>query len=176
MAVLLDRAHLAANPQMRFLFYSIAALLITVISVVFLQYLAIGNVTPDLLLILCVWVGLSEGQFSGMLFAFCVGMIFDIASTNDVLGSNALAKVIAAFVAGYFYNEEKVKEILGGVRFLFIVAFSALMHNLVYHFLYIRPTEISFTEFFIKYGLAVTLYTTVLAIIPMLWQSKNMER
>ncbi len=170
-----DREHLAANPQMRFLVYSLAALLLTVVSLVFLNFLAIGGVSPDVLLILCVWVALSEGQFAGMLFAFAVGMIFDIAS-NDVLGTNALAKIMAAFVAGYFFNEKKVNETIGGVKFLVVVTISGLTHNLIYYFLYIRPSEISFTGFFLKYGIAFTLYTTVLSIVPMLWKSRNMER
>ncbi len=175
MSAISERAHLAVNPQMRFVLYAIVALVLTVITIVFLNFLAIGGVAPDVLLILCVWVALSEGQFAGMLFAFAVGMIFDVAS-SDVLGSNALAKLLAAFAAGYFYSEKKVNENLGTVRFLIVVTAAGLVHNLIYYFLYIRPTEISFTGFFVKYGIASTLYTTVLAIVPMLWKSRNMER
>ncbi len=160
---------------MRFLVYALVALLLTVITIVFLNFLAIGGVAPDVLLILCVWVALSEGQFAGMLFAFSVGMIFDIAS-SDTLGSNALAKLIAAFVAGYFFNEKKIDETLGTVRFLVVVTLSGLSHNLIYYFLYIRPSEISFAGFFIKYGIASTLYTTVISIVPMLWKSRDMDR
>jgi hypothetical protein len=102
-------------------------------------------------------------------------MIFDIAS-NDVLGSNALAKILAAFVAGYFYQEDKIKQILGGLPFLGVVTVSGLVHNLVYYFLYIRPSEIAFGSFFISYGLAATLYTTVIALVPMFWKSRSMLR
>ncbi|MFN5866186.1 MAG: rod shape-determining protein MreD [Candidatus Kapaibacterium sp.] len=175
MPVLPDRAHLASNPQMRFLVYAVISLFLTVFTIVFLNFLAVGGVAPDLLLILCVWVALAEGQFSGLLFAFVVGMIFDIAS-NDVLGSNALAKILAAFVAGYFYQEEKVNQILGGLPFLGVVTVSGLVHNLVYYFLYIRPSEIAFGSFFISYGLAATLYTTVIALVPMFWKSRSMLR
>ena len=175
MSIIPDRQHLAANPQMRYVLYALAALLLTVISKVFLHFLSIGGVAPDVLLVLCVWVALAEGQFAAMLFAFCVGMIFDIAS-DDVLGSNALAKLLAAFVAGYFYREEKIDQSLGTVRFLMVVTIAGLTHNLIYYFLYFRPSEISFTGFFIKYGLAATLFTTVIGIVPMLWKSRNMER
>ena len=160
---------------MRFFVYAVASLFLTVFTIVFLDFFAVGGVAPDLLLILCVWVALSEGQFAGVLFAFAVGMIFDIAS-NDVLGSNALAKILAAFVAGYFYNEDKVDAKIGGVPFLMVVTFSGLIHNLVYYFLYIRPSEIPFGSFFIRYGLAATLYTTVIALLPMFWKSRSMSR
>lgn len=163
------------RPQLRFPVYAIVALLLVVFSVLWLKLIAIGGVTPDLLLILCVWVAISEGQYAGMLFAFAVGMIFDITSA-DVLGSNGLAKTVAAFVAGYFYIEAKSDRTLGSARFLAIVTISAIIHNLLYYFLYIRPSEISFWGFFLKYGLAATLYTTVIAVIPMLWKSRDMER
>lgn len=175
MPLLPDRVHLAANPQMRFLVYAITSLFLTVFTIVFLNFFAVGGVAPDLLLILCVWVALAEGQFAGLLFAFAVGMTFDIAS-NDVLGSNALAKILAAFIAGYFYQEDNVDSIIGGIPFLGVVTISGLVHNLVYYFLYIRPSEIPFGSFFISYGLAATLYTTVMALVPMFWRSRSMAR
>jgi hypothetical protein len=46
----------------------------------------------------------------------------------------------------------------------------------VYYFLYIRPSEIAFGSFFISYGLAATLYTTVIALVPMFWKSRSMLR
>ena len=175
MAAILEKPPLTAQPQMRFVIYAIIALIVTVFSVVFLQLISVGGVGPDLLLILCVWVALSEGQYAGMLFGFGVGLIYDITSP-DVLGSNALAKTGASFVAGYFYSELRLSKNLSSVRFLSIIVLCAFVHNLIYFFLYIQPTEISFVSFFVKNGVASTLYTTVLAIAPMLWRSRSMER
>ena len=89
---------------MRGIAYVVIAMVLSVIHVVFLRFVSVVSVTPDLLLILTVWIALVEGQFVGMIAGFASGLLFDAVSA-DVLGSNALAKTIAGFVAGYFYRE-----------------------------------------------------------------------
>lgn len=175
MALVNNKPLLTAHPQMRFVVYAIVALFLTLLNVVFVQLIAVEGVAPNLLLLMCVWVSLAEGQFAGMLFAFGIGMIFDIA-TSDVIGQNGLAMTLAGFVAGYFYNESRTRTNLGTPRFIFITALASLLYFLVYFTLYIQPSEITFTNFAIKNILASTLYTTVFALIPMLIYARNMDR
>ena len=60
-----------------------------------IDFISIGGIKPDLLLILCVWITLSEGQYEGLITAFVLGLLNDIVSF-DVIGTNALSKVVAA--------------------------------------------------------------------------------
>lgn len=159
-------------PALRYVAYAIIALLLAVIHVLGLNLIAVAGVTPDLLLILTVWIAVTEGQFAGQFAGFGCGLLFDIVSA-DVMGTNALAKAIAGFIAGYFYKEEEGRELAGSYKFLLIVLLCAFIHNLIYFFFYIRPTEIPFLLFFLKYGVASTLYTTVAAIFPMLIKSRR---
>jgi hypothetical protein len=77
--------------------------------------------------------------------------------------------MLAGFVAGYFYNEQHgVSESVGSFRFLGIIALAALIHNAIYYFFYIQPTDLSFSGFFLRSGVAATLYTTVIAVVVML--------
>ncbi|MCX6140500.1 MAG: rod shape-determining protein MreD [Candidatus Kapabacteria bacterium] len=170
----LNRSQFVANPALRFVAYAVIALLLNVIQVVFLRFVAVSSVTPDLLLILIVWIGIVEGQFTGMIAGFLCGLLFDVVSA-DVLGSNALAKTAAGFVAGYFWRENFSLQTLGSYRFLFLVALSGGVHNLLYYFFYVRPMQISFGMFFLKYGVATTLYTTVAAVFPMLYVNRRKE-
>lgn len=147
--------------------YFLLALLLNIFDLVLLDYLSLEGLTPDFLLILVVWISLNEGQFIGMISGFIAGLMFDLFSF-DVLGTNSLAKVIAALIAGWFYNQNKINENIGSYRFLVIIFVSSLFHNLVYFFMYIKVSEISFLPFFGKYGLAISFYTTVFAIFPML--------
>jgi hypothetical protein len=62
--------------------------------------------------------------------------------------------------------ETREREITGSARFPIIVALCALLHNLIYYFFYLRLTEIDFVQFFLRYGAATALYTTVLSAIP----------
>ncbi|HYF04446.1 MAG TPA: rod shape-determining protein MreD [Patescibacteria group bacterium] len=163
---------LNTSPALRYVYYGVIALVLSIIHRMFLDLISVAGVTPDLLLILTVWIGVKEGRAVGQFAGFGSGLLFDIISV-DVLGTNALAKAIAGFIAGLFYTDDEREDRTGNFRFLLIVFLCALIHNLIYFFFYIRLTEMSFLDFFIKYGVASTLYTTVAAIFPMLYSSRK---
>lgn len=149
--------------------YAIIALLMTVAHIVFLGLISVNGITPDLLLILCVWIALVEGPFPALFAGFLIGLLFDVMTT-DVYGTNALAKTVAVFVAGRFYRDGTLDYKIGRVRFLAIVFLSSLVHNLVYFFFYVKFSEISYFDFFMKNGIAISSYTTVFAIFTMLFR------
>ena len=157
------------DTALRFVKYSIAALLLSVVHVVFLDLISVGGITPDLLLILLIWIVLAEGPFPGLFAGFFIGLLFDIVSA-DVIGTNALAKTVAAFIAGWFAREGTLEHRIGRFRFLVVVFVCSLAHNLVYFFFYIKLSEISYFSFFMKYGIAISSYTTVFAIFAMLFR------
>ena len=167
MSIIFDPSQIERNPALRFVAYGVIAMVLSVLHVVFLRFISVSSVTPDLLLILTGWISLVEGQFVGMFAGFVSGLLFDIVSA-DVLGSNALAKTAAAFIAGYFWKEGFAMETLGSTKFLIVTAICGFAHNLIYFFFYVKPMQISFPMFFLTYGVATTLYTTVAAIFPML--------
>ncbi len=169
-----DQPPALANPTLRYLTYAIIALLLSVLHVVFVPFVALEGVTPDLLLIWGVWIAFQEGQLVGMLVGFGSGLVFDVVA-SEVLGSNALAKVIAVFIAGYFYKEGMERQRAGSWLFVIAVLLCGFVHNLIYYFFYIRPTDIEFIPFFLKYGVYTTLYTTVLAVIPKLFVSRKTD-
>lgn len=169
-----DRSMFQTNPPLRFIAYAVVAMMLSVIHVVFLRFVAVSSVTPDLLLILTVYIALVEGQFVGMFAGFASGILYDVVST-DVLGSNALAKTAAAFIAGYFFKEGFAMQTIGSYRFLLIVTLCGGVHNLLYFFFYVKPLQISFPVFFLTYGVASTLYTTVAAVFPMLIVNRSKE-
>ncbi len=151
----------------RYITYGIVLLLMSFAHLTLMDFISVGGITPDLIIILCVWIALKEGQFKGIIAAFAAGIFFDIVSL-DVIGTNALSKVLVGFIAGFFYKEGTADHVIGSYRFLVIVLVTAMVHNLVYFFFYLKPSEISFFMFFIKYGVAQSLYTTVFAIFGLL--------
>jgi len=153
--------------QMTIIWYAITGLVLLLVQMV-LGYVAVENITPDLLLILVVYIAIREGQFTGLIAGFALGILFDILSSG-IIGTNALAKMIGAFVAGYFYVEGRpIQEAVGTFRFLGIVALSALIHNLIFYFFFTQPSDLNFVTFFLRSGIASALYTTVLAALVML--------
>ena len=154
-------------PYMQFLWYAIAGLILLLVQLN-LGYVAVESVTPDLLVVLTVFIAIREGQFTGEIAGFLLGLAFDLVS-SDIIGTNALSKMLAGFIAGYFFNEQlSVQDSIGSFRFLEITALAALGHNIVYYFFYVQPTDLSFISFFLRSGIAASLYTTVIAALVML--------
>jgi rod shape-determining protein MreD len=154
-------------PLITLMRYAAVALLLLLVQL-HLGYIAVESVTPDLLVIFAVFIALREGQFVGQIAGFVVGLLFDIIS-SDIMGTNALSKMLAAFVAGYFFDEQlTLHEAVGSFRFLGIIILSSVIHNIVYYFFYVQPTDLSFWSFFGRNGIASALYTTVVAAFVML--------
>ena len=160
------------NARTRYLFYAMVAFVLALTQVIVVSLMAVEGTTPDLLFIFAVWVTLAEGRIPGLLAAFAVGLLHDVLSL-DILGSNALAKVVAIFVVSYAYKENKQMKLLGTYRFPLYVTLGGLLHNLIYFFFYLDPVELPFASFFLRYGVAATLYTTVFAIVPMLFVGRK---
>ncbi|MCC7439225.1 MAG: rod shape-determining protein MreD [Armatimonadetes bacterium] len=149
------------------IWYTISGLLLLLVQLN-LGYITIEGIAPDLLVILIAVIALREGQFIGIIVGFALGLAFDVISSN-IPGTNALAKVVAGFVIGSFYNEQlSLQQSIGTFRFLFIIAFGTAIHNFIFDFFYVEPTDLSLWSFFLRSGVAGTLYTVVMASIVML--------
>jgi rod shape-determining protein MreD len=161
-------------PSTRLIWYAIAALFL-LLAQLNLGFIAVENVVPDLLVIFVVYVSLVEGQFAGIIAGFVIGLSYDWIS-SDIVGTNALSKLIAGFVAGMFFDESlPVQGAIGGFRFLGITAGATFVHNIIYYFFYVQPADLSFWNFFIRGGLAGVLYTTVIASLVMLVAARKKE-
>jgi rod shape-determining protein MreD len=155
------------------LVYYAAAGLVLILVQLNLGYIAVESVTPDLLVILTVFITLREGQLAGEIAGFLLGLMFDLIS-SDITGTNALSKMLAGFVAGFFYDPElDLTESIGSFRFLGVMAVAALVHNIVYYFFYVQPTDLNFGGFFLRSGIAATFYTTVVAVLVMLASARK---
>ena len=68
--------------------------------------IAIGSITPNLLLILCVSMGLMRGRKSGMWTGFFCGVLTDLFF-GSVLGFYAMVYMFAGFLSGYtIFNKQ----------------------------------------------------------------------
>lgn len=144
---------------------SIAALLLQTTLV---KFLAIDTIVPDLLLLWIVVVAVRRGQIPATVAGFALGLILDLLSGPDgMLGLAALTKTLAGFAAGYFYNENKVLVTLGSYRLLLLVAAVSLLHNILYFLILLQGSGIGWSDTVLSYGLPTTLYTVLIALIPM---------
>lgn len=133
-------------------------------------FISIADVVPDLPLVYVAYLAVRRGQVAGMVGGFLVGLPLDLMSGQDgMLGLSALAKTIAGFIAGYFYNENKTFATLGGFQFIVIVAVAGAVHNAVYFLIFLQGAGMSWGWVLARYGLPALLYTLAAALVPMFW-------
>jgi rod shape-determining protein MreD len=147
---------------------ALVCLAIVVAHTTLTKFITIGGIVPDIPLIAVVYLALRRGQIVGTVAAFSMGLALDLlGGTDGMLGLSALAKTSAGFIAGYFYNENKMSQILGGYQFVVIVVLASTVHNLVYFLIFLQGSGLSWTMTLVRYGLPTTLYTAAASIIPM---------
>lgn len=154
--------------KFKLIVYPIIALILCLIQTSFVPFIEIGGVSPNLLIILTVWIALNEGQFIALFAGFLIGIVYDLFNL-DLVGTNALSLLVASFISGFFYKEGKTLLIIRSFKFFLIILFSAIAHNFIYYFLYLKLSDINFINFFLKYGIASSLYTTIFGFIPILF-------
>ncbi|HRP03017.1 MAG TPA: rod shape-determining protein MreD [Candidatus Kapabacteria bacterium] len=158
--------------KQKLLIYPILAVLLGLFQISLAHFIEIGGISPNVMIIFIVWLSIKEGQFFTLFAAFFTGIFYDIIKM-DLIGTNALSLLITAFACGFFYKEGKSDLIIRSFKFLLISFIGAIIHNFVYYFLYIRISEMDFWNFFIKYGVASSLYTCVFSFFPILISFKN---
>ncbi len=149
---------------LKIIYYSIALLTICVVQLSFFFLISISGVTPDLLILLTIWITLAEGHFFGLFAGFFIGLFFDFVSMN-LVGVNALTKTIVAFVAGLFYKEGEFNNIIRSNKFFVIVILSTLLHNMLYYLILIDLTSSDFGLNYFKFTFGSTLYTLLVSAL-----------
>ena len=126
-------------------------------------FLSIGQNTPDLLLILTVFIGIRLGQMGGSLFGFFAGLLQD--ALIDFYGLNAMCKTILGFSAKYFKTDQVL--LIEKYYFPIVVFFSSILHSLLFYGFYSLDDGLNFYTLFMNYGLPNAFYSGIMAFI--LW-------
>jgi rod shape-determining protein MreD len=144
---------------------SVVALLV---QTLILPYVAIGTIVPDVVLIWIVYLALTRGHSAGSTAGFFLGLVLDVLMGGDgMLGLSAFTKTLAGFIAGYAFSENKTVQTLTTSRFPLIVALAALVHNQFYFLVSLRGSDIPLESVVLRYGIPATIYTGLLALLPM---------
>jgi len=154
-----------------FLYQAIAGFIIVVVQVLVSKFLTHGGAMPDFVLIYVVVITLSRGQLAGESTGFGIGLLLDVLASGT-LGANALAKGVTAFFIGYFYNEEQSKHRVRTWALLVFVMVGAVINNLIYYALFTQARA-GFFDFVLEHGGLSVLYTTAMAVLPMIYFSRR---
>lgn len=132
-------------------------------SVVWLISISSYNITPDIIVIMIIYIGVKNGHVEGAVFGFLAGLILDFISGSFV-GLSALCYTISGFTAGYFYRQEDDK-FLEKFNFLIVVFPVTLLCNFIYFMIFSQGVTLSFGDIFFKLVLTSTTYTTLISLI-----------
>lgn len=152
----------------RALRYAFISVVLIVVHTTLIKFLAIRDVAPDILVVWIVYLAIRRGQMTGMVAGFLIGMVVDLLAGQDgVPGLSALAKTVAGFVAGYFHDENKTQQTLGGYTFLIVTGVAGLLHHIIYFIIFLQGSSIDVWSIMLLYGVPATLYTVAVALLPM---------
>ena len=145
---------------------TLVALGLLLLQTTFLPFLSVGSYLPDIFLIWIVYIAISRGQVEATITGFVAGLMQD-AVTIQLFGLMALTKTIAGFIAGYFYNDNITAQTLGSYRFVLIVLLASFVHNIFFFGIFLQGIQDSVFLTMIEFSIASSLYTGVLALLPM---------
>lgn len=150
----------------KYLIAIIIFIVLLVIQVAVIPRISIGYFTPDLILILLVYYTLIRGQLYGALLGGLFGLIFDLAS-GGLLGVTMFSKTLAGFIAGYFYNENKIDTNVSSLNFPLIVFLAAFIDSFFSGFLS-GMEEFGVIYILFERSMFPAIYTSVLSLIVVL--------
>lgn len=154
--------------------YLFISFLLIIIQSQVMRLLSLEGMTPDILAIWVVYIALRHGQLRGTVWGFCIGLFFDLV-TGNFIGLSALTKTVCGFVAGYFYNENKTVMMLTSYRFSLVVLIVSFIHNVIYFVIFTQGSDIGLIRAILEFGLATTLYTATVSLIPLLFFSRKLS-
>ncbi|MGE5497162.1 MAG: rod shape-determining protein MreD [Syntrophothermus sp.] len=155
--------------------YLIAILLLiplTILQLTVIPLLSYNQIAPDLVLILLVYYTLRMGQMHGTILGFIFGLFFDLVS-GGILGSAMFSKTLSGFLAGYFYNENKVELNLHTFMFLFIVLVIGTVDSVTYSFFGGAETSSNMLTLLLVQGLFPAMYSSVLSLPMVIFHSRK---
>ena len=142
-------------------------LLLTIITCFLLQctvldVISIGSITPNLMLILCVSMGLMRGRKSGMWTGFFCGLLTDLFF-GSVLGVYSLLYLYVGFISGYacrIYYDDNIKVPM------ILTAGCDLLYNLAFYGMqFLLRGRLGLETYLFRIILPETFYTTFLTMI-----------
>lgn len=152
--------------------HSVLLLVLLIVQIGIGSMLSIGGITPDLVVLGVVYVGLVSGRLHASVAGFIAGLLLDLYS-GDVIGISALAKTLAGFAAGFFHDPEQVEKITRGVRAVLATLLCVSIHNAIFLFAYLQSIDVHILGIIVMHGVGSTAYTSILGAVHPLIRART---
>lgn len=146
---------------MRVLRYFFLAAVALILQSTLLKLVAVGQIQPDLVLLVLFYVALMEGPFGATITGFCTGLVQDVYAP-ETLGLNALCKSLVGFGLGYCQRGVFVESLAARALILFG---AVLVHDILYFLVSSWPEVGRGLGQVVRVGLPTALYTALLGYV-----------
>lgn len=127
-----------------------------------LDLISVGSIKPNLLLILCISMGLMRGRKSGLWTGFFCGLLIDLFY-GSAFGFYALIYMYVGFFSGYtfrIYYDDSIKVPMA------LTAIMDILYNLaVYGLQFLLRGRLGLGTYLVRIIIPETFYTVFLTII-----------
>ena len=113
-------------------------------------------------------------SYSGLFSVRFSGLIFDLIS-GGVLGSAMFSKTLSGFIAGYFYNDNKIEYNTSTTFLLVIVFISASINSFFYLLITASEIKLTFSHLLIEQGILPGIYSSLFALPVILLNQRRRE-
>ncbi|PKL82616.1 MAG: rod shape-determining protein MreD [Ignavibacteriae bacterium HGW-Ignavibacteriae-3] len=145
---------------------------LAVIQLAVIPLISISSISPNLVLVLIVYLTLKNGQSYGTFLGFLLGFFLDAVS-GGIIGAYMLSFTISAFIAGYFYNDNKIELNTESFYFLLILSISGCVSAFIYGAVSNSNSDVNFFLMLIEEGLLPGLYTAVFGLPMVIFTSRK---
>jgi rod shape-determining protein MreD len=134
---------------------------ILLVQIFFIPLISIEGIAPDLILMLLVFYTLKNGQLYGTILGFIFGLFFDFIS-GGIIGSMMFSKTLSGFLAGYFFNENKIDLHFNSFSYPLIVLLVSIIDSITISLVTSFDINTNIVTLFFYQGLLPGIYTSAL--------------
>lgn len=131
---------------------------LAIIQLTLVPMISIGSIAPNLVFVLIIYFTLKNGQAYGTLLGFILGFFLDLVS-GGLIGAFMFSFTLSAFIAGYFYNENKIEFNTASFFFLIIVSICGSINAFIYAVISNSNSDVNLFFLMFEEGLFPGLYT-----------------
>ncbi len=124
------------------------------------RFYEIGTHTPDLILILLIYVAIRNGKIKGTSTGFTFGLIKDLIVSVGFLGLSSLTKSVTGFIMGFFTNSRRSRLFPG---IMFPTSIGIIINEVIETMFRIAGTSEGIISAILTKALPSSIYTFVIA-------------
>jgi len=146
---------------MRTLHHALILALALLVQTSWAHAIAIYGITPDVVLLVVVFIGITSGQVEAIIFGFVSGLLLDVYNP-EFMGVNALANSVVGFAVGYSRIGIVAEDwTVQGI----VILVAGLLHDLLYFTFSSISTPTAILPQVVRYGLGTAVYSANVGIV-----------